>query len=98
VSVDDVVAGIDIDRVAGHQASRIVREERRRNTDIVDRHEAPRRRLAAGLAQQVVEGWDPRGRAGREGPGRDRVNANALRAELGRALSREPERAHEVTR
>jgi len=53
--LDNVIPAIDMKRLAGDEAGCIMSEESRGDADIVDAHEAPRRRLGFGLVEQRVE-------------------------------------------
>src|SRR3974390_1735185 len=82
-SVDDVIAAIDINRVAGDETRRVVREEGGGGADVVDTDEAAGRRLGFRFVEQGVKFRDAGRRARRQRPGRDRIDADALRAEFG---------------
>src|SRR3974377_235319 len=51
-SVDDVIAAIDINRVAGDETRRVVREEGGGGADVVDTDEAAGRRLGFRFVEQ----------------------------------------------
>src|SRR6187397_1695843 len=84
VLVDDVIAAVDVEGLAGDQTGRVMRQEGRRGADIVDADETAGRRFRLRLVEQRVEFRDPRGCPGRERAGRDGMHANSLRSELGR--------------
>src|ERR1043165_2943436 len=86
-SIDDVITAVDIERLAGDQFCGIVRKKRGRGTDVVDADQAARRRFGFRLVEQRVEFRNSRRRACRERPGRDRMHADALGAELGRDVA-----------
>ena len=68
-SVDDVVSAVDVQRLAGNQFGAVHREEGHGDAYVVDRNEAPRRRLRLGLLQEFVEVAQSRGSACFSGPG-----------------------------
>src|SRR5262249_28962154 len=82
-SVDDLVCGIDIERLAGDEACRVVGEECGGDAHVVDADEAARRSLRARLLEQRVEFGNSRGRSRRQWPGRDGVHADSLWTQLG---------------
>jgi hypothetical protein len=53
--VDDVVPAVDIERLAGDQARRIMRQKSGGDTHVVDTDEAARGSLGSGLVEQFVE-------------------------------------------
>src|SRR5688572_9149390 len=55
LSINDVIAAIDIERFTGDQLCGVHCETRHRSADIIDRHKAARRRLGLGLVKQLVE-------------------------------------------
>src|SRR5262245_40762297 len=91
--IHDVVATVNVKRLAGDEAGRVVREEGGGDAHVLDTDEAARRRLRFRLVEQRIKFGNPRGGARGERSGRDGVHADALRAELGgdianRALER----------
>src|SRR5215475_10562551 len=58
--VDDVLAAVDIKRLAGDQARRVVRQERGGDAHIVDADEAAGRSLRLCFVEELVELWDAR--------------------------------------
>ena len=86
-SVDDVIAAVDIERLAGDQFGPVHRQEGHGDADILDRDEAAGRRLGLGLGDQFVEVGDARGCTGLERPGRDGMYPDAFRPELGSEIA-----------
>src|SRR5262249_59985024 len=91
--VHDVVATVNVKRLAGDEAGRVVREEGGGGAHVLDADEAARRRFRFCLVEQRIKFGDARGGARGERSRRDGVHADALRAELGgdiadRALER----------
>src|SRR5262249_35677978 len=64
--VHDMIAAVDIERVAGDQPRLVERQERGGGADVVDAHQRAGRRLLLRLGEQLVELGDAGGRAGRE--------------------------------
>ena len=87
-SVDDVVATVDVNRLAGDQLGSVGGEIGGGHADVVDRDQALHRRLLLRFAQKLVKVADARGGAGLERPRRDRMHPDALGAELGRQVTR----------
>src|SRR5262249_34252389 len=81
--IDDVVAAVDVHRLAGDQLGDVERQEGGGGADVVDADQAARGRGLLRLVQEVVELRDAGGRAGRQRSGRDRMHADALGPELG---------------
>src|SRR6266446_5634944 len=81
-SPEDVVAAVDINRVAGHCTSVGAGEENAGGADLGDRDQPARRRALRHPRHQRVEIGDARGGAGGERAWADSVHADALGAEL----------------
>src|SRR5947209_13649955 len=81
-SVHDVVAAIDVQRLAGDELGGVVSEKGRRGTDILDADETARGCLALRFFEQGVKFGNSRCCTGGERTGRNRVDTNAFRAEL----------------
>src|SRR6185436_9281746 len=78
VSVDDVITTVDIERLAGDQTRRIMRQKRRRRSDIVYAHKTAYRRFDSGCLKQVVKFGDAGCGAGCERAGRYRMDTDAF--------------------
>src|SRR5262245_11928761 len=99
--IHDMVAAVDVKRLAGDEAGSAVREGGGGNAPVLDADEAARRRLRFCLVEQRIKFGNARGSARGERSRRDGVHADALRAELGgdiadRALERRLGDAHNV--
>src|SRR5271167_1766768 len=81
-SAEDMVAAVDIDRVAGHRTSVRARQENAGGADLLDRDEPARRRALRHPLHQCVEIRNPRGGAGGERARADGMHANALGPKL----------------
>src|SRR5271154_1647294 len=81
--IDDVVAAVDIERLAGDEPRRVVGKECGSGSDIVDANEAARRRFGLCLVEQRIEFGDAGRRTRRQRTRRDGVDADTLWAELG---------------
>src|SRR6187455_98781 len=53
--VDDVIATVDVQRFTGDKAGRVVRQEGRGRSHVLDADQAARRRLCLRLVEQFVE-------------------------------------------
>src|SRR4029079_18254905 len=78
----DVHAAVDVDGLAGETPCVGRSEVGAGEADVVDVDQLADRLAARGFVQQQVEVLEARGGAGLERPGRDRMHADALLAEL----------------
>src|SRR5262249_19846808 len=85
--VHDVVATVNVKRLAGDEAGCVVREEGGGNAHVLDADEAARRRLCFCLVEQRIEFGNARGGARGERSGRDGGHADALPAQLGGGIA-----------
>src|SRR5262249_32317970 len=81
--VNDVVATIDIQSFPCNQPGCVVREERCRDADIIDAHEAAGRSFAFGFLEQLIEFRNSRCSPGCEWSRGNRMNADALGPQFG---------------
>src|SRR5215471_11310140 len=85
--VDDVIAAVDIERVAGNKPGRVMCEKGRGQTHIHDVHQAARGRLRLRLVKELIEFRDPGSSACRKRAWRYSVDADALGTYLGRNIT-----------
>src|SRR6185312_3208879 len=79
---DDMVAGIDVMHLAGDAGAEVAQEIEPGAADILDRHVALQGRIVLVPFEDVAEIADPRSGQRLNGPGRDRVDADVLAAEI----------------
>src|SRR5215469_14354345 len=58
--VDNMIPAVDVQRFAGDEARGVVRQERSGDADVLDAHQAARRRLRPRLVEQGIELGNPR--------------------------------------
>ena len=80
---DDVIAGIDVMDLAGDAARQVGEQIDGGVADLVDGHVAAQRRVVLVPLQDVAEVADAGRRQRLDRPGRDRVDADVLAAEIG---------------
>ena len=80
---DHMVAGVDVQDFAGDAARHRRQQIDRGLADLLGRHGAAQRRVEFVPAQDVAEVADPRGGQRLDRPGRNRVDADRLLAEVG---------------
>src|SRR5688500_18148530 len=83
---DDVVAGIDVVDLARHATGQVGQQIERRAADVLDRHVAAQRRIIFVPLHDVAEvAYAARGES-LDRAGGDRVDANALGAQVHRQV------------
>jgi hypothetical protein len=78
-----VLPAIDGDDGAGDAAHAVADQERSQSAHVVDVHQMVVRRNCCGGGEEFVEAVDPGGGSGADRTGRDRVCADAFRAQFG---------------
>src|SRR5215471_2192715 len=78
LSVNNMIAAINVERLARDQARGIMRQKGSRRSDIVNAHEATYRRLGLGQFKQLVKLRNSGRSACRQGTRRNRMHPNAL--------------------
>lgn len=78
LSIDDVIAAIDIEHLPRHQACGIVGKKGRSDANIVNTDKFSCWRLPDGLFQKFVEFWNARRGTRRYRSRRNRVDANSF--------------------
>ena len=84
---DDVVAGIDEVDVAGHAGREIGQQIERGTADLVERHAAAQRRMTLLEREHETRIADPGARERADRAGRDGVDADRRRPEIGRQIT-----------
>src|SRR5438034_11801976 len=85
--IDDMVSAVHVERFSGDEPRGVMGQERGGKADVVDAHQTAGGSLALRLLQKLVEFRNPRSGASSEWSRRDGVDADALRAELGRHVA-----------
>src|ERR1044072_7353604 len=83
ISVDVVIAAIDVESFSGNQPRGVVGQKCCRHADVVDADQAACRRLGLRFIEELIEFGNSGRGACRERSGRNSMNTDALRTELG---------------
>ena len=86
-SSENVIAAVDVQRLAGHRRAVGAGQKHAGGADFLDRDQPARRRAIRDPFHQIIEIGNAGGGAGRQRPGADRVHADAARSEFGRHIA-----------